>query len=58
MTVVTTKTETTTTISSPLLERKIQETAAGLADYYTKRFLSIGSSNDIRSRLSKQKGRD
>jgi hypothetical protein len=57
MTVVTTKTETTT-ISSPLLERKIQETAAGLADYYTKRFLSIGSSNDIRSRLSKQKGRD
>ena len=47
MTVVTTKTKTeTTTISSPLLERKIQETAAGLADYYTKRFLSIGNKDN------------
>jgi len=43
MTVATTETETTTTISSSLLERKIQETAAGLTDYYTKRFLSIGN---------------
>src|SRR5687768_15487690 len=50
MTVVTTnaktKTETTTTSSSPLLERKIQETDAGLADYYTKRFLSIGNKDN------------
>ena len=46
MTVVTTKTETTTTISSPLLERKIQETAAGLADYYTKRLLSISNEDN------------
>ena len=49
MTVVTTKTKTettTTTISSPLLERKIQETAAGLAEYYTKRFLSIGNKDN------------
>ena len=46
MTVVTTKTEKTTTISSPLLERKIQETAAGLADYYTKRLLSIGNKDN------------
>ena len=44
MTVVTRKTETTP-ISS-LLERKIQETAAGLADYYTKRFLSIGNKDN------------
>ncbi len=44
MTVVTTETETA--ISSPLLERKIQETAVGLADYYTKRFLSIGNKDN------------
>jgi hypothetical protein len=47
MTVVTTKTEKTeTTTISSLLERKIQETAVGLADYYTKRFLSIGNKDN------------
>src|SRR5918994_3609978 len=44
MTVVTTETETA--ISSPLLERKIQETADGLIYCYTKRLLSISNEDN------------